>query len=256
MYESHLLRPSAVVLLTLRVRPSRRHNLTRSVRSTFRNATLVDSPVLNGFSNPQSPIPRPSSTAPRGFTLIEALAAIAIAAIAGSVLLLGTTSSIQSTDDAMRRTIAYGMAQQLMDEVVGCRYMDLGGSPYDTTLKPSAAEAATGNRSLFDDMGDFNGVRSQPPKDFYGIALGTDNGQGEQRNPAFQCSSGFLQNWRQEIDVCYVSDTNLTAALPAGQTSDYRAVEVRIIYNDPKSGPLPLAKIRRVVTYVAPLQVN
>ena len=82
-----------------------------------------------------------------GFTLIEALAAIALAAIAGSALLYGTTASIQNTDDTMRRTIAYGMAQQLMDEVVGCRYMELGGSPYDTTLGPSASEAATGNRS-------------------------------------------------------------------------------------------------------------
>ena len=65
-----------------------------------------------------------------------------------------------------------------------------------------------------------------------------------------------MQNWRQEVDVYYVSDTNLTTPLPAGQTSDYRIVEVRVIYNDPKSGPLTLAKIRRVVTYVAPLQVN
>ena len=36
-----------VVLLTLRVRPSRRHNLTRSVRSTFQKATLIDSPILS-----------------------------------------------------------------------------------------------------------------------------------------------------------------------------------------------------------------
>lgn len=190
------------------------------------------------------------------FTLIEALAAIAIASLAGSMLLLGTTTSIQCTDDTMRRTIAYGMAQQLMDEAAGCRYMDLGGSPYDTTLKPSASEAATGTRQLFDDVGDYNGYRCQPPTDFYGIALGADNGQGGQRNPNFQCSSTFLQNWRQEVDVYYVSDTNLMTPLASGQTSDYRVVEVRIIYNDPNSGPLELAKIRRVVTYVAPLQVN
>jgi len=195
-------------------------------------------------------------TARAAFTLIEALAAIAITAIAGSVLLLGTTSSIQSTDDAMRRTIAYGMAQQLMDEAVGCRYMELGSSPYDTVIKPTTAEAARGTRELFDDTGDFNGYRSQPPKDFYGIALGTDDGQGGQRTPAFQCSGTFLQNWRQEIDVYYVNDTNLTIPLSAGQTSDYRAVEVRIIYNDPKRGPSELAKLRRVITYVAPLQVN
>jgi type II secretory pathway pseudopilin PulG len=190
-----------------------------------------------------------------GFTLIEALAAIALTAIAGSVLLLGTSASIQTTNDAMQRTIAQGMAQQLMDEVVGCRYMDLGGNPYDNPPKPSAAEA-TGTRRLFDDIGDFNGYRCQPPTDSYGVAMGTDDGQGGQRNAAFQVSTGYLQNWRQEIDVTYVSDTNLTTSLPANQTSDYRAVEVRIVYNDPKAGPRVLAKIRRVVTYVAPLQAN
>ena len=234
----------------------------RSVRKAL---TPCPSPKGRGETFKACPSPkerRETFKTKRGaFTLIEALAAIALTAIAGSALLLGTTASIQNTDDTMRRTIAYGMAQQLMDEVVGCRYMELGSSPYDSTLKPSASEAAAGNRSLFDDSGDFNGYRSQPPKDFYGVALGTDDGQGAARNANFrnsnfQCSGSFLQNWRQEIDVYYVSDTNLTSRLPAGQTSDYRAVEVRIIYNDPRSGPMPLALIRRVVTYVAPLSVN
>ena len=143
-----------------------------------------------------------------------------------------------------------------MDEVAGCRYMELGGSPYDNPPKPSATEASRGTRELFDDIGDFNGYRCQPPKDFYGKSLGTDDGQGGQRNPTFQCSSGYFQNWRQEIDVYYVSDTNLTQALPSGQTSDYRVVEVRVIYDDPNVGPRELAKIRRVVTYVPPLQIN
>jgi prepilin-type N-terminal cleavage/methylation domain-containing protein len=193
---------------------------------------------------------------PNGFTLVEALAAITIAAIAGSALLLGTTASIQSTDDAARRTVAYGMAQQLIDEVVGCRYADLGNDGHDTTLGPSVSERATGTRQLFDDCGDFNGYRSQPPKDSYGVALGTDNGQGGQRHPNFLCSSSYLQNWRQEIDVYYVNEANLNQQAAAGPNADYRVVEVRIIYNDPKSGPSQLAKIRRVVTYVAPLPIN
>ncbi len=193
---------------------------------------------------------------PNGFTLLEALAAIALTAIAGSALLLGTTASIQNTDDAMRRTIANGMAQQLMDEAVGSRYLELGTNAYDTVLKPNATEAATGNRSLFDDIADFNGFRSQPPKDSYGVALGTDNGQGGQRNPNFRASSDFLQYWRQEVDVYYVSETNLNTRLPSGQTSDYRAVEVRIIYDNPQLGPMELAKLRRIVTYVAPLSIN
>jgi len=191
-----------------------------------------------------------------GFTLVEAVTAIAITAFAGAILLLGTSASQETTNDAMQRTIAYGMAQQLMDEVVGCQYMDLGGNPYANPPGPSASEAAGGTRQNFNDIGDFNGYRCQPPTDLYGVALGADNGQGGQRNPAFQCGSGCFQNWRQEIDVTYVSNTNLTTALPAGQTSDYRAVEVRIMYNDPVRGPSQLAKIRRVVTYVIPLQAN
>jgi len=184
---------------------------------------------------------------PRGFTLVEATVAIALTAIAGSVLLLGTTSSLQNTDDSMRRTIAYGMAQQLMDEIMGCRYMELGGSATDTTLGPNSTEKAAGTRELFDDIDDFNGYRCQPPKDMYGVALGTDNGQGGQRYPNFQCPTNFLQNWRQEVDVYYVSENDLTSALSSGQTSDYRAVEVRIMYVDPQRGSTELAKIRRVV---------
>jgi type II secretory pathway pseudopilin PulG len=206
------------------------------------------------------PVRRPGGRAPGlvpgGFTMIEALVSITLAAIAGSALLLGSSAAIQTTNDAMQRTIAYGLAQQLMDEVVGCRYMDLGGSPYASPPGPSASEAATGTRQLFDDIGDFNGYRCQPPKDFYGIALGTDDGQGGQRNAAFQLSNGYLQNWQQQIDVYYVSNTNLTTPLPANQTSDYRLVQVRIVYNDPKAGPTVLATIQRVVTYVAPLQAN
>ena len=191
-----------------------------------------------------------------GFTLIEALAVISITAIAGSALLLGTTTSLHSTDNAMRQTIAQGMAQQLMDEAVGCRYVALGGDPHIAAPRPSGAAATSSTREFFDDIGDFNGYRSQPPTGPYGVALGTDNGQGGQRNPAFRCQTNFFPNWRQEIDVYYVEETDLTARLPAGQTSDYRAVEVRIIYDDPNRGPCELAKIRRVVAYVPPLQTN
>ncbi len=202
------------------------------------------------------PIRKTRRRAAHGFTLIEALAAIALTAVAGSALLLGMTASLQNTDDALRRTVAIGMAQQLMDEAVGCRYMELGGSPYDAVPGPNASESAAGTRLLFDDVDDFYGYRCQPPKDLYGIELGKDNGQGGERNPTFWCSPTFLQNWRQEVDVYYVSESDLTTRLPAGQTSDYRMVEVRVVANDPKSGPIVLANIRRVVAYVAPLQVD
>jgi hypothetical protein len=180
---------------------------------------------------------------------------ITLASIAGAALLLGTTTSLDMTDEAMQRTIAHGMAQQLMDEVLGCRYMMLGGNPYQYPFGPNATEAA-GPRAYYDDIDDFNGLRFQPPADPYGIALGTDDGQGGQRKENFRCRADFFQNWRQEIDINYVSESNLNTNLSAGQTSDFRAVEVRIIYIDPQTGPRELAKLRRVVVYVAPLQIN
>jgi type II secretory pathway pseudopilin PulG len=186
------------------------------------------------------------------FSLIEAVAAIAITAIAGSALLLGVASSVQNTDEAMRRTIAQGMAEQLIDEALGCRYVALGGNPLATTLGPGPS----GPRIAFDEISDYNGYRSQPPTDPYGIVLGQENGLGGQRNSWFQCGGDYLANWRQEVDVYYVGENNWMTRLSAGQTSDFRVVEARIVYVDPTSGPKILAQIRRVVAYVSPLSIN
>jgi type II secretory pathway pseudopilin PulG len=187
-----------------------------------------------------------------GFTLIEATVAITLTAMAASVLLMGTSTSLGTSQDVQDQTIALGMAQQLMDEVVGNRYMESGGNPCSTTLGPDAGET-NGTRALFDDIDDYNGWRSQPPKDCCGTALGSDNGQGGVRDPNFQAPAGRFDRWRQEIDVSYVSETDLTTALSGGQTSDYRVVEVRILRDFPQGGSRQLAKLRRVVAYVSPL---
>jgi type II secretory pathway pseudopilin PulG len=185
------------------------------------------------------------------FTMLEALLAIVIAAMAGSILLLGIATSLQATKANMYAAIANGLAQQLMDEIVGCRYCELGVDPYQYPLGPATDETT---RQTYDDIDDYNGLRTQPPTDFYGIALGKDDGVGGQRNPLFQAPSGFFANWKQEVDVYYVSSTDLQTELGPGLTSDYRMVEVRIIYNDPQRGPQVLAKLKRVVPYVPFLQ--
>ena len=124
------------------------------------------------------------------FTMIEVVLAITVMALAGSILLLGTSASLQTTQNAMHGAIARGMAQQLMDEIVGCRYYEPGVDPHSTILGPDGSEATGGTRQYFDDSDDFNGLRTTPPKDFYGVALGKDNGQGGTRNPLFQISPG------------------------------------------------------------------
>ena len=185
------------------------------------------------------------------FTMIEAVLAITIMALAGSILLLGTTASLETSKNCMYGAIARGMAQQLMDEIVGSRYCELGADPYQVTLGPGSDETA---RSMYDDSDDYNGLRTKPPKDYFSIALGKDDGLGGQRNSLFQIPSGLIDNWQQEVDVYYVSESNLSTKLVAGQTSDYRVVEVRITSNNPGQGTKVLATLKRVLSYVPPMQ--
>ena len=147
------------------------------------------------------------------------------------------------------------MAQQLLDEILGNPYYTSGGNPYETPIGPSASQKKGVSRQLFTDIGDYNGYSSQPPVDFWGMPVGTEDGQGGQRNPNFQVPSTMFANWQQLVSVYYVNETALTQPLAAGKTSDYRVVQVQILYNDPVSGAQrPLATLQRVVNYVPALQ--
>jgi hypothetical protein len=186
--------------------------------------------------------------------MVEVVLAIAMVALAGSILLLGTSSSLQTTKNTMYRAIARGMAQQLMDEIAGCQYYEPGVDPHSTALGPDGSEASGGTRQYFDDSDDFNGVRTKPAKDFYGVALGKDDGQGGTRNTLFQIPSGIIDNWQQEVDVYYVSETDLIAKLSSGESSDYRVIEVRITSNNPGQSSQVLATLKRVLPYVPTMQ--
>ncbi len=188
----------------------------------------------------------------RAFTLIEAAVSLAVTASAGSALLLGMATSLNTTYDVRDKTIAIGLAQQLMDEIVGRRYNGslTGEGPQQATLGPASSEvAASGSRSLFDDIDDYNNYSSQPPKDKYGIPIGTDNGQGSTRAPTFQTYNKYFNSWKQDVSVYYVSATNVSQKLTSG-TSDYRAIEVKISVQDSKRGWRQMASLRRVVSNV------
>jgi type II secretory pathway pseudopilin PulG len=196
---------------------------------------------------------KPAHLRRSAFTLVEALVAISFTATAASVLLLAVTASQQTTDDALERLRAAGMAEQLMDEILGQRYCADPYNGYETSLSRSAWEAAGPGRSRNNDIDDYNGVRTQPPTDLYGIALGSDNGEGGLRHAAFRAPARSLDSWRQEVDVYYVAEGNLTQRLTGGQVSNYRVVEVRIT-KQLAEGRRELAKLRRVVAYAPPLE--
>lgn len=187
------------------------------------------------------------------FTLIEAVVAMAVTVIAGSALLLGIHASLQATGDSLEQVIAQGMAEQLMDEVLGARYSAVGEGGHAVNLGQSSYESSGPGRQRYNDIDDYNGVRTQPPEDLWGIRLGADDGEGDVRHPAFIAPPAVLDDWRQEIDVYYVDPNDLSRRLPYGQVSDYRAVEVRIYRVSSERGRRELARLRRVVAYVPPL---
>lgn len=175
----------------------------------------------------------------RGFTLVEALVAITLMGLAGSALLLGIQSALITSEAVVEQMVAVGLAEQLLDEMAA-----VGFSDDPTPL------GAGGSREAFDDLGDYDGLADQPPRDRWGIPLGQDDGVGGVRDSVMQASSGFMARWRREVSVQYVASADLTTALGGGQTSAYRLVEVRV-YCDHQSGSRQVLALRRVFVDVA-----
>jgi prepilin-type N-terminal cleavage/methylation domain-containing protein len=202
-------------------------------------------------------MPRPLR--PRaGFTLIEALAAITIMALAGSVLLLAAQTSLDTTDEAVNQAIAQGICEQVLDEIMCKRYMESGLAYDQNTLSSDSGETL---RQSWDDSDDFNGYSVQPIKDTYGLTLGTGNDAGSFRHPNFRVASGFFDKWRLRVDIYYVSSTDLSTrldspAVAAGGTlttrSGYRCAEVFVEFQDTDGTYKTLAKGRRVYAYMPP----
>jgi type II secretory pathway pseudopilin PulG len=182
-----------------------------------------------------------------GFTLIEAMVALSITAMAGAVLLLCTQGVLQTTNDCVDQTIAQGMAMQLIDEVMGARYSP-DSDPYPTTLAPTVYERAGSGRERFNDTGDWHGLVVSPPQDYFGRPLGQGDGAGYVRHSALQASPTTFANWRQNVRVYYVNENNPRNEHP--NPTNYRAVEVTIERVEPDGDIRPLARVRRVFCYV------
>jgi type II secretory pathway pseudopilin PulG len=189
----------------------------------------------------------------RAFTLIEAVVAIGITVVAGSAVLLGIASSVTAADDALERTQAAGMAQQLMDEIAGQLFCEDPAQPYQYPFTRNAYESAGQGRERYNDIDDYEPISTQPPTGRWGVALGTEDGVGGLRDPNFRVASGTFATWQQSARVYYVSTSDPTQILPAGTTSAYRMVEVKINVIHPTEGTRTLATLRRVFAHV-PIQ--
>jgi type II secretory pathway pseudopilin PulG len=183
---------------------------------------------------------------------VEALVALTLIGLASSTLLLATASTVQSGADATAQTMARGIAEQVMDEVLGQRYHEPGGSAR-ATLGPESGETASPPRTLlFDDADDYAGFASSPPRDTWGIQLGQGNGLGALRAADFRLPDNYLSDWNVQVTVSYVNENDPTKDLSGSATSVVRAVRVRVTRNWNGTAQ-ELASIRRVIAYVPPL---
>lgn len=186
-----------------------------------------------------------------GFSLIEAMVALTLVVIVGAALLARFGDEGRFVADALDKTVAEGMALQLMNEVAGCRYVAVGQSPLSTaTFGPSAWEAGGTGRERYDDIDDFHGFSASPPVDRYGVPLGTEDAGGITRHPKHMVPAGTFSAWRESVAVYFVDDTNPTVRLPAGTPSYHKEVEIVISYTDPREGTVELARLSRVFAYV------
>ena len=166
------------------------------------------------------------------------------------MLLLSVQSSLDTTIEAVEQTIADGVAQQTVDEILTKRYAGETEDPLATILGPLTSEALSLGRSLFDDADDYAGYVSQPLKGTFGELLGTGDDSGNLRLANFRVRSDFFENWRVRTLVYYVhpSDHTVTSNTP----TNFRAIEVYIERVAPDGRVTPLATRKRIVTHIAP----
>lgn len=187
------------------------------------------------------------------FSLVEVLVSLTILGMAAAALLLASETMALNSQDAVARTVAGGIARQLLDEVASRRYMELGTSSLALPLGPDSGEKPTPRRSvLFDDIDDYHGLSHAPLRDEFGVLFGEGNGQGGTRPTEFRVPDNYFANWRVDVTVAYVDPSNPAVDLSGNATGEMRAVTVTVARSTQGTWET-LAQQRRVFSYVPPL---
>jgi hypothetical protein len=194
---------------------------------------------------------RANSSRRGGFSIVEAIVALSITALAGAVLLLAVESTVQTTTDSVQRTIADGLAQQLLDEALTRCFVLPGGDPLANSLGPNAFELTGSGRERYNDADDYHNFTATPPEAIYGLPIGTGDDIGGLRHASFRLPAGYFDNWRQRVIVYFVDPTDHRLPLASG-TSYFRAIEVHIEFQDADGAWRNLATRKRIVAYVPP----
>lgn len=212
-------------------------------------------------------MPRPESRLQRnahverhhrsGFTLVEALVAISLIAMCGAALLLATELALDSSTRSVDEKIARGLANQLIDEILGLPYVEKGepASQQWWQLGPETGEWSWPVvRNSYDDADDYRVLSMYPPTDEFAVELGLGDEQGGLRHPNFRVRDNYFDDWLVFLIIWHADESDLSANIYSGSSvSGFRAIEVTIRkYNDDGTWQ-ELTKLRRVFGYVPPV---
>jgi type II secretory pathway pseudopilin PulG len=178
-----------------------------------------------------------------GYSLVEAMVAVTITAIAGGALLASLGGAVRSSTESTRAAVARGIAEQLMEEIAATRF------PAATNTTPSGS-----TRANFDDIDDYDGWSASPPVDRYGHILGTDGRQLSgaliERPDDLQPDGNFVAGFSHTVSVERVTPDTGTGWNVVSQHTDFRRVTVTVTYTDAQSHTQTLAELTRVFSYV------
>ena len=191
-----------------------------------------------------------------GFTLAEAMVSITLITLAGSALLLATELTLDSSVDALEEKVADGLANQMIDEILGLPYVEKGDSPTQqfAHLGPESGESSVPVvRANYDDIDDYVVVISRPITNEFAIERGQGNGSGGLRHPHFRLDDEFFDDWSLEVAIRHADESDLSQNLSSEtSTSDFLAIEVSVWKLADDGTRSRLTQVRRVIGYVPP----
>lgn len=140
----------------------------------------------------------------RGLSMVEVVISTVIVAVMLVAALNTVGASRLGAERNADRSRGALLAELLLAEIMLQPYEDSASPP--GSFGKTASEVATGNRSLYDDVDDYNGWNASPPQDKDGTVLAD------------------LDGWRREVEVRWVNPSNLAL----GSLSDTRIKKITV----------------------------
>ncbi len=183
-------------------------------------------------------------TARKAFSLVEALVASTVTALAGAALLTAVVSTVGSGRQAVWRAVAEGVGQLLLEEI--------STAPFPTATSTRPLDRST--RTDFDDVDDYDGYVDMPPSRPDGQPLGSDSLEWQEAEPRTRlqdmvANPTLLSRLRRRVRVEPV-EPGSNGWRPASSDAPFRRVTVTVQRVDVDGTARTLYQATRILAHV------